>query len=156
MSSDGQKEPLSVRDLMGPADSPPHAPRQVEPSLSDAERRIEVEGVGWAVEEGGRTRSGFSSDSGAPLLRVLFRKQSGGEGTGAEGDGDPDGEEPSPDREVMAVAQSLPQLSDVELVELLGRSRPWRSRDDVARGAGPAPGAGEGRDRGRGGCSRSR
>lgn len=138
MSGKPSKEPLSVRDLMGAADAREASPDEVEPALSDEERRIEVDGVVWRVEEGGRTRSGSGGDSGAPLLRVLFRKVTGRK----EGGGDEPGDstvEDRPDREGITVARALPELPDAALVDLLGRSRPWRSPEAVARGAGPAP-----------------
>ncbi len=85
-----------------------------EPSLTGAERSLEAEGETWFVRSGGRTRSGTSPDSGAPLLLLLFYRVEGGDDT-PEGD---------PDREAWAVAASLADLSDTQLRLYLSRSRP--------------------------------
>lgn len=129
------KGPLSVRDLMGPVEPDTPSPEEVEASLRTAERIIEGEGVSWRAEEGGRATSGRANDSGAPLLRIIFfrTRLAGTDGSN---------EEARPDREVLTVARRLDDLSHHQLVDLLDRSRPWRSPEEVARGAGPAPGIG--------------
>lgn len=84
-----------------------------EPSLTGAERALEIDGVSWVVRSGGRTVSGTSPDSGAPLLLLLFHRV---EGDGAASE--------DPEREAWAVAASLAELSETQLLMYLGRSRP--------------------------------
>lgn len=94
------------------ADPPPP-----EASNDPVVRTIESEGNRWIVQEAGATRSGSGSDRGAPLLFLRFEMV----------------DAPSPTvREGLAVASSLEDLNDDDLLDLFLRSR-------LARGPGPAP-----------------
>ena len=66
----------------------------------------------WAVRESGRTASGRGTDPRVPLVLLFFA-------SGAEPD--------RPIREILIPERGLEELSDHELVVLLGRARPYRA-----------------------------
>jgi hypothetical protein len=91
-----------------------------EESSSTMEELREVSGEGnedWFVRVGGTQRTGTAPDEGATLLLLFFQRS-------REGD--------VPEREVLAPARSLDGLTDEALLELLGRSRPYRARAEPA------------------------
>lgn len=106
------KPPTPVRAMMGK----PEAPAPGEPVVEDIPARsFEVDGQEWTARAIGWTRSGTAPDTGAPLLLVAFGRS---------------GEDEKFEREALAVAGALDNLSDHELGELLGRSRPFRRLPD--------------------------
>jgi hypothetical protein len=150
MSSDEHQEegtptPTPVRELMGAESSPPRARGDADPPVERTPLRavFRTEGEEWIAEEIGKTRTGEASDSGAVLLLLGFHR-AGDVGAGdesAEGEqGAPRGDEP--EREAWSVARSVEDLSEVQLVELLARSREWRKPDEGDSGTGRRPGPG--------------
>ena len=69
----------------------------------------------WVVREGGRTASGRGPDPRAQLLLLLFAR-------GAEPD--------QPIRELLICGERLDELTDEDLIALLGRARPYRTDRD--------------------------
>jgi hypothetical protein len=100
---------------------PPHRPTPVRilmqseaatPTDVPAEtvlRKIESGKDHWTVREAGATRSGSGTDRGAPMLLLQFEKVEAPE---------------VPPQVCYAVAESLDNLDDEDLIELLRRSRP--------------------------------
>lgn len=121
-----RRAPIPVREMVPATKPEPVRPPDKAPAPSpEVVRELEVEGQTWEAREGGVTRSGTAPDSGAPLLLVTFQRPD------REGD---------PEREAMTVAGSLEELSDLQLRELFGGSRPFRPVERPAE-----------QDRGRGG-----
>jgi hypothetical protein len=122
----GRRAPIPVREMAPPTRPEPVRPREDAPSPApEVVRDLEVDGQSWQAREGGVTRSGTAPDSGAPLLLVTFQRP---------------GEDGDPERESLTVAKSLDELSDLQLRELFGRSRPFRAVEQPTE-----------EDRGRGG-----
>ena len=69
----------------------------------------------WVVRESGRTASGRGTDSRVPLVLLFFA-------SGAEPD--------RPIREILIPERGLEELTDHELIVLLGRARPYRTDQD--------------------------
>jgi len=137
--------PTPVRELMGADPLPARArgdgdlPVEQEPVGA----AFRAEGVDWIAEVMGKTRTGEASDSGAVLLLLGFRQVRSGSRGGSSVEREQGGpEEGAPEREAWSVARSLDDLSEVQLVELLARSRPWRSpaEEDLTAGRRPGPG----------------
>ena len=66
----------------------------------------------WAVRVSGRTASGRGTDPRVPLVLLFFA-------SGAEPD--------RPIREILVPGRGLEELTDQELIVLLGRARPYRT-----------------------------
>lgn len=116
--------PTPVRDLMRPDEAEAESSASPSPAPPPSVE-LEIDGIAWRVEVVGRTRSGTAPDTGAPLLLLRFRRETEGEGREAE-------------REAWAVSRSLSDLSELQLEELFGRSRPMpEDRDEAAPEFGP-------------------
>jgi hypothetical protein len=81
-------------------------------------REVSSEGdEDWFVRVGGTQRTGTAPDQGATLLLLFFQRSREAE---------------VPEREVLAPARFLDELTDEALLALLERSRPYRTRGEPA------------------------
>lgn len=123
-NGEDRRTPIPVREMVPDRKPEPVRRREAEPTeIPEITLAFEVEGEEWIAKEAGRTRSGTSPDSGAPLLLVTFHR------AGAEEESGGDQESvraEDPEREALTVARSLEDLSPLQVEELFQRSRPFR------------------------------
>jgi hypothetical protein len=89
-------------------------------AATSGEELREVSGRGeedWFVRVGGTQRTGTAPDQGATLLLLFFQRSREAE---------------VPEREVLAPARSLDELTDEALLDFVERSRPYRAREEPA------------------------
>jgi hypothetical protein len=91
------------------------APRDPLRPVELPSRTIERAGESWIAREGGRTSAGVGMDTRAPLLHLIFALEA-----------DPE----RPLKELLTQGLGMADLSDDELLELLGRARPYQERHD--------------------------
>jgi hypothetical protein len=120
MSDDARPRPLPVRPSHGPT---PVRGGVAEPSKEpsdEARKWVAPDGTSWDVRIAGRGRTGRGADPGADLALLVFEPAGsdrvGGEGSGSSGDA----------LEVMAVVESLADLSDAALAAHHATARPFR------------------------------
>ncbi len=119
-----RRTPIPVRETVPDRKPEPVRRREAEPTeIPEVTMAFEADGEQWIATEAGRTRSGTSPDSGAPLLLITFHRAVAEDES--EGDDEPV-RKGDPEREVLAVARSLEDLSSLQVEELFRRSRPFR------------------------------
>jgi len=120
MSDNAQPGPLPVRPSPGPTPVRGMVAEPPKEASDEARTWVAPDGTSWEVRIAGRSRTGRGTDPGADLALLVFSP------AGPEGQGREHPDPPGDALEVMAVVQSLADVSDVALAAHHATARPFR------------------------------